>query len=302
MMEEGPRDRLEVLADEERRRKMLRRQRARRRILRSTAVLPALCTVLNGLSGFAAIHFATKDALGSASMMNLTIGAWMVAAAMLFDMLDGRLARLTRRTSDFGAQLDSLSDAISFGVAPAVLMLRAIITTMREYVNHLTMERVVWCVAGVYVACALLRLARFNVETERDESAHMEFSGLPSPGAAALVAAMVALIGDLQGREWTPKNVLYPAASVALPLVTLAVALLMVSRFRYPHVMNKYFRGRRPFNFLVAVVLLVLAAIMELILTGAIVAMVFALFGPVDALVRKLRKPAEQHVPPPSPI
>ena len=151
-------------------RRRARRERNQRRILKTTAVLPSLFTISNGLLGF---------------------------AAMICDMLDGRLARLTRRTSDFGGQLDSLCDVISFGVAPAVLMLRTVMGAVHGQVGKVAflaplsdvgIERILWCAAGVYVAGAALRLARFNVENEPDESAHMLFRGLPSPGAAAAVA------------------------------------------------------------------------------------------------------------------
>ena len=153
--------------------------RARRRILRSTAVLPSLFTISNGLAGFGAIHFATKAVLTlDARLENLAIAAWLLVAAMICDMLDGRVARMTRMTSDFGGQLDSLCDAISFGVAPAIMMLRAVVALLGEVsvVPHVVaLERTVWCVAAIYMACAVLRLARFNVENEPDESAHMDF-------------------------------------------------------------------------------------------------------------------------------
>ena len=164
---------------------------ARFTLMQSTAVLPSFVTVLNGLAGLGAIHFATMAKYGqfdSGHMGNLQTAAWLIALAMIFDMLDGRLARMTRRTSDFGAQLDSLCDAISFGVAPAILMVHMTIPALREMgaLGHdWHLDRVVWLVASVYVACAVLRLARFNVETEADESAHMFFRGLPTPGAAA---------------------------------------------------------------------------------------------------------------------
>ena len=103
----------------------------RTRILRGIAALPSMVTLGNGIAGFAAIHFATKPlpaalmdpahsaAAGAWLTQNMVLAAWLVFVAMVFDALDGRLARMTRRTSDFGGQLDSLCDAISFGVAPA---------------------------------------------------------------------------------------------------------------------------------------------------------------------------------------
>jgi len=100
---------------------------APRRILRDTSFLPALVTLMNGIAGFAAIHYATKGSLGSAELGNLTLSAWLIFAAIVFDALDGRVARMTRKATDFGAQLDSLCDAVSFGVAPGILMAHAVI-------------------------------------------------------------------------------------------------------------------------------------------------------------------------------
>ncbi len=278
-----------------------RRTRARRRILQSTSLLPGLLTIANGLSGFAAIHFATKDALGQSSLANLGVASWFIFLAMFFDMLDGRVARMTRRTTDFGGQLDSLCDIISFGAAPAVLMLRTVIVALRgheiEPIVFLSktagMERVVWCIAGLFLACAALRLARFNVENVPDESAHMNFRGLPSPGAAAPIAALVLLFEHLAGFEtgWRSRPWLLATVSVALPLMTLAGGLLMVTRFRYTHVVNQYIRGRRPFGYLVKLVIFGLAALLEPYVTLAVVTMVYALSGPAGMAWRLVRRP-----------
>ncbi|MFB3890478.1 MAG: phosphatidylcholine/phosphatidylserine synthase [Phycisphaerae bacterium] len=286
-----------------------RHRRAARRkslILRGTAVLPALCTLLNGLCGFAAIHWACKDRFGDLDNVHyryFEYSAWLIFGAMLFDMLDGRLARWARRTSDFGAQLDSLCDAVSFGLAPGVLMLRATVTTIgwhREgddfQPNFLLLERGIWCVAALYMACAILRLARFNVENEPDESAHMNFKGLPSPGAAAVVASLSLLFAKLNGswllKDWMAGPAALAAVSVALPVATLLAALLMVSRFRYAHVINQYIRGKRPFSYLVKLIVIGLACwLIDLFVTAAVVTLVYALSGPVGAIWRKFRKP-----------
>ncbi len=113
---------------------------------------------------------------------------------MLFDMLDGSAARLANQTSDFGAQLDSLCDAVSFGVAPAFMMLK-----LTHPKHHLMASldvpppfeyspRLLWAIAVLFMVCAILRLARFNVETDDDDS-HDCFSGLPSPAAAGIIAS-----------------------------------------------------------------------------------------------------------------
>lgn len=281
------------------------RRRKRRRILESTALLPGLLTIGNGLSGFAAIHFATKDALGEATLGHLVAAAYCIFLAMFFDMLDGRVARMTRRTTDFGGQLDSLCDVISFGVAPAMLMLRTVIMVVRAHqiaplasVTHTVgMERVVWCVAGLYLACGVLRLARFNVENVPDESSHMSFQGLPSPGAAAAVAALVLLFEHLTGFEsgWRSSSWLLASVAFALPAVALATGLLMISRVRYTHIVNQYIRGRRPFGYLVKIVIIGLAGMLDPYVTLAVVTMVYVLSGPGGAIWRVARyrmKPA----------
>lgn len=272
------------------RKKHRARRPIRSRILRSTAVLPAGCTLLNGLSGFAAIHFAAKGGLGVAieepgALGNLKLSAGLIFIAMIFDMLDGRLARMTRTTSDFGAQLDSLCDVISFGVAPAVLMLRSTISILRAQFDYLAVERIVWCIAGLYLLCAVLRLARFNVETDVDESAHMDFRGLPSPAAAACLASMVLLFTHLTAKNWTwlSPEILLRTMSFTLPIFAATTGLLMVTRFRYPHLINHYIRGKKPFGYLVRLVLIGLAMFLEPFLTLAAGTATYALSGPVRA-------------------
>lgn len=272
------------------------RRPIRSRILRSTSVLPAGCTLLNGLSGFAAIHFAAKDGLGVAlnepgALGNLKLSAAMIFVAMIFDMLDGRLARMTRTTSDFGAQLDSLCDVISFGVAPAVLILRSTISILRAQFDYVGVERIVWCIAGLYVLCAVLRLARFNVETDADESAHMDFRGLPSPAAAACLAAMVLLFTNLMEKNWawlTPE-ILLRGMSFTLPILAALTGLLMVARFRYPHLINQYIRGKKPFGYLVRLVLILMAMFLEPFITLAAVTTIYAFWGPIRSTWRTFR-------------
>jgi CDP-diacylglycerol--serine O-phosphatidyltransferase len=264
----------------------------RRRLLASIAVLPTLVTVSNGLLGFSAIHYATRETLGTASLADLERAAWLIAAAMLADMLDGRIARMTRRTSDFGGQLDSLCDVISFGVAPAMLMLRTVIMLLRQEVQHgwlarSAVGRAVWCIAAVYVACAVLRLARFNVENEPDESAHLRFEGLPSPGAAAAVVAAVLLLSDLVvDRGLGLPRWLTLSAAVTLPLVTLAAALLMVSRVPYPHLVNQYIRNRSRWRTVIGLIIVLAFVYVAPYITVALFVGVYVLGG----LLRGLHK------------
>lgn len=225
------------------------------------AVLPTLLTLGNAACGFGAITFAAKlgpTSLGDGPLFltELFIASLLIYLAMIIDGIDGSAARWANQTSDFGAQLDSLCDAISFGVAPAYLMLQMMAHTFGESVlpglGQLYHPRLLWVIAVLYVMCALLRLARFNVETDDDDS-HDHFSGLPSPSAAGTVAsfpiAMAGLSELMQTGEGslgrTLAEWLIPAVKLSLPLITLAVACLMVSRFRYTHVFNTLFRGKK---------------------------------------------------------
>lgn len=284
-----------------------RQSRGKRLILKSTAILPAMFTLGNAICGFASIHFATKDALGLAAFANLEWACWLIFIAMVCDMLDGRVARMTRHTSDFGAQLDSMADVISFGVAPAVLMLRTVIRVLRMdtmqlgFLQHSpAVERIVWIFAAIYVSCAAMRLARFNVENEPDESAHMNFKGLPSPGAAAAVAAIVLLLAHLEPMTsgWQSSPWLLTTVCVVLPLATVIAGLMMVSSYPYPHVVNQYIRTKRPFGYLVRLLLFGLAALVEVYIACAVVTAGYALSGLVRALLTKRAKKPE---PPQSP-
>ena len=230
-------------------------RRVRKQRLKYVTVLPSLVTILNGICGFAAIIFASRG--------DFAIAGYMVLLAMIADMLDGRLARMSKSTSSFGGQLDSLCDIISFGVAPAFLMLEV----LQEYklagfaqpnitfANFL--QRFVWLAAAAYISCAAIRLARFNVENEEDESAHMSFIGLPTPAAAGVVVSLIIfhqeiILPGLSGGD-TPAYLGFCESAIiyALPFLVLGVAVLMVSRIRYPHILNQYIKGKKPFAHLI---------------------------------------------------
>jgi CDP-diacylglycerol--serine O-phosphatidyltransferase len=235
-------------------------RRVRRQRLKYIAILPSLITILNGVFGFTAIIFAGKgsDALSADSQIPFfTFGSttyfamsgYMILVAMVADMLDGHLARRVDGTSSFGGQLDSLCDIISFGVAPAYLMLNIL-----EYeaasiglADERFLQRFIWLSAAAYISCAAIRLARFNVENEEDESAHMSFMGLPTPAAAGVIVSLV-----IFHQETLPTF----AIICALPFFALGISILMVSRIRYPHILNHYLRGKKPFAYLMRVLLL----------------------------------------------
>jgi len=290
------------------------RKRLKRKRLSRIALLPTLLTLGNLLCGFAAVHFAAKHLADAAVVTsgharleqwlptNLAIAAYLVFAAMAFDALDGAVARLTRRTSDFGGQLDSLADVVSFGVAPAMLLVAIISKALagEQVVTPISDQlsgRAVWIIAAIYVSCAALRLARFNVENVHDVSAHLSFKGLPSPGAGGALAALVILHEDVLQRSrwiWLPTDLASQLLLWSLPAVTLGLALLMVSRVRYVHAVNRYLRGRRSWGYVVRAMFVVGAFVVypQLVLAGLLVAYGFS--GPVAAVWRSWgpREPA----------
>lgn len=184
--------------------------RTRRRLRRGVVVLPSAFTLGNLFLGFWAVVAASRGQFETA--------AWLIVWAALFDMLDGRIARYTSTGSEFGEQLDSLVDAVSFGVAPALVV----------YFIYFSEGPWNWTVVFFYVAAAIIRLARFNVE--QAGVAKMNFHGLPSPTAAITLATFYpftqsALFQEhLAGLRWT----------VILPAMVLSVSVLMVSHVLYP--------------------------------------------------------------------
>lgn len=282
---------------------MIDDRRLRQRVLKTVAVLPSLATLGNlvcglgsiyacllavGLGGSAAVESGVVA--GTGSFRFLAIASYLLVAAMVFDALDGRLARFARKTSEFGGQLDSLADVVSFGVAPAVLVL--CIARPGDIAILSSWERMYWraewVMAATYVCCAALRLAKFNVENVEDESAHMAFRGLPTPGAAAAVIGLVILHQDLL-RDVAPIGVSNLVRNL-MPPFAMALGLLMVSRFPYAHMVNTLLRGRRSFRQVVAIVILALIGlVVQFQLTIAVAAAAYAFSGPVVALIRRAR-------------
>ena len=240
-----------------------------------------MATLGNAVCGFAAIYIASLEGGRDPwtqffAAHRFVVAAYLIFIAMIFDAVDGRLARFTRHTTDFGGQLDSMADVISFGVAPAILMLH--IARQLSGANYFpalpfSVTRAIWAAGAVYVSCAAVRLARFNVSNQHGEQHHFSFLGLPSPGAGGTVAAMV-LMCIAVGTEAGEHIVAAPAGGMmfdtignllwnihigilcAIPVVTLVVGLLMVSTIRYPHLVNRYLKGKKSVGRLVAIMIL----------------------------------------------
>lgn len=219
--------------------------RPRRRRL-TLAVLPTLLTLGNGVCGMAAIAVATSALLEWTNEDQLFVAGLLIFGGMVFDALDGSAARMTGQSSQFGAQLDSLCDAITFGAAPAVLVWR--------FGDPLP-YRISWAIGVIFTLCVLIRLARFNVESKEDDS-HEGFDGLPSPAAAGTIAAFTIAMPHLETfthEEY--RQSVRSAAEMALtvgeyfvPVLAILLAYLMVSRFTYPHIVQQWMSGRRSPN------------------------------------------------------
>jgi CDP-diacylglycerol--serine O-phosphatidyltransferase len=191
-------------------------------------ILPNLITTAGLFAGFYSIIASFRS--------DFVMAAVAIMAANVFDVLDGRIARVTRTTSRFGIEYDSLSDLIAFGVAPGVLFYRFALEPWETWG---------WSAASLYVACGALRLARFNVQVETAAKRH--FVGLPIPAAAEMIASTVLL--------WSHLGIT-PAIHRHLTALLAAYALagLMVSSVRYFSFKEIYVHRRQPFSVLLAII------------------------------------------------
>ena len=284
----------------EHRRRRLRR-RGRRAYVRSVYFLPSMATLGNAVCGFAAIYIAGLDPREHSpdplttwfTQYNFLAAAYMIFVAMLFDGIDGRLARFTRHTTDFGGQLDSLADVISFGAAPAFIALQL----FKSYHPGIIpgFSRLIWAVGALYLSCAAMRLARFNVSNEHGEQHHFSFLGLPSPGAAGAVAALILMQQDLANDPWHGyfagvAKTLSTILIYVLPIIVLASGLLMVSNIRYPHIINRYLKGKKSMARLITVVILVLLIVVAHRYILGIGCLFYALWGPFSYAYARARR------------
>ena len=265
------------------------------RRLRTIAVLPTMFTLGNLVCGFFAIVVAARVARPEsmtsdpADVTNVMVSGWLIFLGMVFDALDGHVARLSKTTSDFGAQLDSLCDLVTFGVAPGFLLVKMCPRFTNLHNEALFRNEAVWVIAASFAACAALRLARFNVETTEDDD-HLYFTGLPSPAAAASIAGFAIMFHALhtKGAELPYAEQIDNILQMILPFYALLVALLMVSRIPYAHVVNQIFQGQRSFGHVVAVVFSLVAVMVIRGYSVPIICCGFVLSGPIRFYWEKL--------------
>ncbi len=228
-------------------------------MIRGVYLLPNLFTMGNLFCGFFAIISAVKG--------DFALAATAVVVANLFDILDGKVARMMNATSRFGMEFDSLADLVSFGVAPALLIFLWSLSSF---------GRLGWLAAFLFVACGALRLARYNIQAETSDKG--TFNGLPIPAAASMAATTV-LICEHLGATGIESNVI-------LLLLCYGLAFLMVSNIKYPAFKESILSGRAPFVALVmmAVTFIVIAAEPQISLFA--LAFIYTFSGPVKFLLQ----------------
>jgi CDP-diacylglycerol--serine O-phosphatidyltransferase len=232
-----------------------------RRFRRGVYLLPSMFTLANMFSGYACIVYAMLGELEKA--------APLIGLAIIVDMLDGRVARMTGTTSQFGVEFDSLADVISFGVAPAIMAF--------QWGLH-PLGRLGWAAGFVFVAGAAIRLARFNIQTGTVDKKY--FVGLPSPAAAAVPATTI---------YFYPEGLQSPLAALAVLALVIVPGLLMVSTIRFYSFKTLDLQSRRAYPVLALLALgLALLAAHEIMLV--VIAYGYMLSGLVMWAWSRLRR------------
>ena len=250
---------------------MSRKNRKKHSSQRGIYILPNLFTSANLFCGFYAIIAAIQGSFVESAV------AIMVAA--IFDGLDGKIARVTRTVSQFGLEYDSLSDAISFGVAPGILVY---LWALQPF------GRVGWLGAFVFVACGTLRLARFNTLAGRAELTSITVQVIPIPAAAFMVAATVLLLDRLGGAGATKH--------VTIPVMIYVLSFLMVSTIKYHSFKKASLFKQMKFNVLVLIVLVCIVIAAEPSISFFLMMFVYILSGPFVTLWFRRKKSAEERV------
>jgi CDP-diacylglycerol--serine O-phosphatidyltransferase len=231
-------------------------------------ILPSLLTIGNMYCGLLSIVYTMND--------NFGLAAWLIILALLFDGSDGHVARLTNSTSNFGKELDSLADIVSFGVAPAVLIYRSVLQDF----HHIGIF-----IVTVYAITGALRLARYNIQSGGTVKS---FTGLPIPGAGCLVASFVLL----------KLKYAHPSFYNYLALLVVLLAYLMVSTITYPKQNLFRVRRTRAFQYTFFVILLMSFVMLKPTLFVFVFFLTYVTIGPLNYLTRNRifqdAKPSEQ--------
>lgn len=256
--------------------------------------VPNTLTVCNSLCGFTAILIATYAYKESPTFTwvhheyeALAVGACVILFAMVFDACDGAAARIFNAVSMHGVQMDSLADMVTFGVAPAVLSAIMAHTTTPAYTESMASYQYLftWLCSGLYMACAALRLATYNVHAIQEKKSGDKFSGLPSPAAASAVCSLLLFYAYARSNEmsWWAELAVH-----IMPYYAAGLGLLMVSKFQYVHAFKKLQAIRKnPRQIAIAVIVLILLALWPVWTTLAVVNL-YLLSAPLWWLLEKL--------------
>lgn len=236
---------------------MIERKLSKDNMKKGIYILPSLFTTASLFFGFYSIVSSYKDEFEKAAIA--------ILISSFFDMIDGKVARVTGTTSKFGVEYDSLADLVSFGVAPGFLAFTWALQPFGRYG---------WLAGFLYIACAALRLARFNVQVETVEKS--KFKGVPSPAAAGMIALTVLLYYYLGGSGATKH--------VILLLMIYMLAFLMVSNISYRSFKGLELKNRKPFSLLVIAVLLMVLIIAEPQVILFVLAFVYIFSGPFELI------------------
>lgn len=226
-------------------------------------ILPSLLTAGNLFCGINSILLSVEGKYPEA--------AWMILLAICFDILDGQMARRLKAASNFGLQFDSLSDIVSFGLAPAFLLYRLAFPPL---------SRLGIMVTFLYSVCGALRLARFNLIAPAEEKTAKDFVGFPIPAAAGFIGAGVLFCNEY--------NLTIPFKFS--PLVMILLAYLMVSRISYPNFKETHLWGRKPFVYLVTIILAISLIVSHPPLMLLLVFSAYLAWGPFRSARKNLHR------------
>ena len=235
--------------------------------------LPNSMTAFNLFCGFLAVIRCiqarfTAEELGKSPAELYTQAVWLILAAVVFDILDGRLARLGGRESLFGKEFDSIADVVSFGMAPALMVFFLILSPEHEPY----FRQIGWLIGFIYLLCVSVRLSRFNVVThplmeESEFTATKDFIGLPAPAAAGMISSLVLLMTKFEVR----------GLAIFLPALMILIAFLMVSSIHYPSFKHIDWTTRLRFTsfILIIIVLSIIVMVREIGITLIFLAYIF---------------------------
>jgi CDP-diacylglycerol--serine O-phosphatidyltransferase len=243
--------------------KQKKKKRTSKRGRKNIYILPNLFTSASLFSGFYAIIAAIQSRYEAAAIA--------IIIAAVFDGLDGRIARFTKTTSHFGTEYDSLSDLVSFGVAPAIL---SFLWALKPF------GRLGWLAAFMFVICGALRLARFNVEKSGLKSSY--FKGLPIPAAACFIASIILFSSTV--------NVFAERRDIVIIVMIYVLSFLMVSSLNYMNFKEFNIRNQKPFNVFVSVILIFMVIAYKPKVLLLLILLSYILSGPIITLYLHRRK------------